>query len=294
MKYLNYLLIVSFAISSCTTNIEPIDPGLDPNNGGNSGGGNGNLMALFTADIDGVFNDFSSTTEAELTEDGLGIGTLGDPTLVINVFNPAVGTFNVDANNTNTGAVIGYSSGANSLFLPESGSVTISTYDTTTQLVSGTFNAVMSDLAGVDPDIIITNGVFENIIYIETTSVDECEADIDGVLFEADFFASAETGNSLGITFSSSLNEQLSITFPLNSPVGTYPFEDLMSGGTVFASYENTSGVNFRSVPNSGNLVITSVTGGIIQGTFSFTGAEAGNPSNTISVTNGSFVFDNN
>lgn len=287
MKKIIGLLLIAFSIASCTTDIEPIDPGLNPNNGGN-----GNLNALFTADIDGVFNDFTSTVQAVLTEDGVTVGTNGDPTLAVQVFNPAVGTFNVDANNTNTGAIIAYSSGVNSLYVPASGTVTITSFDTVNETVSGTFTGVMSDIAGVDPDVIITNGVFQNIMYIVTTSTDECEADIDGTVFVADFFASIEINNQIGITFSNSLNEQINLSFPLGVTAGTYPIEGL--AGTYTGTYEDTTGTVYHSVAGSGDLIITSVANNVYEGTFNFTAEESGNPGNVVVVSNGNFVYDNN
>ncbi|WP_167342290.1 DUF6252 family protein [Nonlabens sp. SY33080] len=282
-------LILILSVVACTTDIEPLDPGLNPN-GGNNGGGN--LNAVFTAEIDGQFNDYSSTVEAEETEDGFTVGTLGNPTLAIQVFNPAVGSFNVDANNTNTGALILYSSGPNSLYVPMSGTVTITSYDTTNQIANGTFEGVMSDIAGVDPDVIITNGVFQNITYDITTSFDECEALLDGNQFVADVFASAEINNQLSIAFSNSLNEQINIQFPLNITPGTYDIEGL--GGTYIGRYTDTNGVDYTSVPMSGELVITSSSNLIFEGTFEFTVAEDGNPANVIVITAGTFIYDYN
>lgn len=289
------LLFISTFVLSCTTDIEPLDPSLNPNL--NGGGGGNNANAIFTADIDGTFNDFSSSVMAEQTQDGLSIGTLGDPTLVLQVFNPSVGSFTVDAANTNTGAILLYSSGANSLYVPASGTVTISAYDDVNNSVTGTFNGVMQDIGGADPDVVITNGIFQNINFVIGMATDMASATVNGDSFVADLFATAESGNSVGVTFSNSVNEEIGLTFPLNITTGTYPIEAFGSGAMYLGTYSNdnvNSGSTHRSVAGSGDLVITDVTAGIITGTFSFTAVDPADMNSSFDITNGSFVIDIN
>jgi hypothetical protein len=293
-KILTLLFIGTFVLS-CTTDIEPLDPSLNPNL--NGGGGGNNANAIFTADIDGTFNDFSSTVIAEQSQDGLSVGTLGNPTLAVQIFNPAVGSFNIDANSPNTGALIVYSAGANSLYVPTSGTVIITSYNATNQTVSGTFNGVMEDIAGVDPDVIITNGVFQNITFDISAPTDMASATINGNPFVADFFASIEVSNSIGITFSNSVNEQIGLSFPINIAVGTYTIESFGSGSMYTGTYSNDSvnnGSTHNSVAGSGNIVITDRTNNVLTGTFEFTAVDPSDPTSSFDITNGSFVFDIN
>jgi len=285
------LLFISTMVLSCSTDFEPLDTGLAPVGAGTTG------VALFTADIDGVFNDYSSTVMAEETVDGLTIGILGNPTLAIQIFNPAVGTFNIDANNTNTGALIIYSSGSNSLYVPASGSVAVTSYNTNDQTVTGTFNGVMQDIAGVDPDVVITNGIFQNITYAIGVTTDMASADIGGSPFVADFFASLEVANSIGITFSNSINEQIGLSFPINITAGTYQIDSFGPGSTYTGSYSNdavNNGNTHYSVATTGNITITDRTNGILTGTFEFTAVDPADPTSSFTITNGMFVTDIN
>lgn len=288
------LLFISTFVLSCSTDIEPLDPSLNPNP--NDGGGN-NANAIFTAEIDGTFRDFSSTVMAEQSQDGLSIGTLGNPTLALQVFNPAVGSFNVDAASPNTGALIVYSAGANSLYVPASGSVIITSYNASNQSVSGTFNGVMEDIAGVDPDVIITDGIFQNISFSITDSTDMASATINGNSFVADFFASVEISNSIGISFSNSVNEQIGLSIPLNIAVGTYTIESTGPGSMYTGTYANDSvnnGNTHNSVAGSGSIVITDRTNNILTGTFEFTAIDPSDPTSSFDIANGSFIIDIN
>ncbi|MEN8817508.1 MAG: DUF6252 family protein [Nonlabens sp.] len=289
------LLCFSALVLSCTTDIEPLDPSLNPNLNGGGNENNGN--AIFTADIDGTFNDFSSSIIAEQSQDGLSIGTLGNPTLVIQIFNPSVGSFTVDAANTNTGAILLYSSGTNSLYVPASGTVTITAYDSTNRTVTGTFNGIMQDVGGADPDVVITNGVFENITFTEAMATDMASATVNGNMFVANLFATAESGNSIGVTFSNSVNEEIGLTFPLDITPGTYTIEAFGSGAMYLGTYSNdnvNNGSTHRSVAGSGDLVITDVTAGVITGTFNFTAVDPADMSSSFDITNGSFIMDIN
>ncbi len=292
-KILASLTIIAILLS-CSTDIEPLDPSLNPN-GSNPGNGNPNTNAVFTADINGTAY-VGSIVEATLNNDGLIIESeQGTFSLGFQVFDPVVGTFNVDTASSMTGALLVYANvPANLAWIASTGEVVITEIDMTNQTVTGTFQGVAQEIFGSDTDRVITNGIFQNIPYTTDEGSDMATADVNGMPFVADLFPIAEVNNRQTIVFDSGLDERIAISIPSDITAGTYPIEDF-SGGIYSGYYESDSvnmGAQHDSVAGTGSIVISNRTGDVITGTFAFTATDPNNPSSTFTITNGQFVVE--
>ncbi|AGC78470.1 hypothetical protein LX97_02795 [Nonlabens dokdonensis] len=294
MKKLIGSLAFFALLISCTTDIEPLDPSLNPN-GSNPGNGNPNTNAVFTATVNGTAY-VGSIVEATLNSDGLIIESeQGNLSLGFQVFDPVVGTFNVDTASSMTGALLVYANEPSNLaWIASTGEVVITEIDMTNQTVTGTFQGLAQEIFGSDTDRAITNGVFQNIPYTTDEGSDMATADVNGMPFVADLFPIGEINNRQTIVFDSGLDERIAISVPSNITAGTYPIENF-SGGTYSGYYENDSvnmGAQHDSVAGTGSIVITDRTGDVITGTFDFTATDPNNPSSTFTITNGQFVVE--
>ena len=294
MKKLIACLSLVALLFSCSTDIEPLDPSLNPN-ANNPGNGNPNANAVFTATVNGT-SYVGSIVEATLNNDGLIIESeQGDLSLGFQVFDPVVGTFNVDTASSMTGALLLYANEpANLAWIASTGEVVITEINMTNQTVSGTFQGLAQEIFGSDSDRAITNGIFQNIPYTTDAGSDMAIADVDGMPFVADLFPIAEINNRQTIVFDSGLDERIAISVPSNITAGTYPIEDF-SGGVYSGYYENDSvnmGAQHNSVAGTGSIVITDRTGDVITGTFNFTATDPNDPTSSFTITNGQFVVE--
>lgn len=161
-----------------------------------------------------------------------------------------------------------------------SGSVTITSINTTAKTISGTFNftGYWGDETANQPNIAFTNGTFQNIPYTgnigpQPTSL--FKVAIDGTQFTADN-ALATMGEGLTniAGFRGANNEYVAIVINATTS-GTYTDEAIMS----YAISEESEDV-YSNLFTEGNGTVTiqiNTTNHTISGTFSFTGVnEAG------------------
>ncbi|MDT0295550.1 DUF6252 family protein [Mesonia ostreae] len=253
-----------------------------------------NLNTLFEVELDGDLFA-KDEVQAVLNEDGLAMQVLvGNEQFVIQIFDPSVGTFTLgsgagaegfilyDVDSTNEESVV-YSS--------VSGTLTISSLDMNNNVVAGTFSGTLEEALGEAADIVMTNGVFEDVQFSTEESPNMATATINGEAFDANVFASATVvgSSSFAIVFDNDLDTDIQLTLPNTVEVGTYAITDSLN---EYSATVTIDGVSYGSVANSGEIKITSVAGGILEGTFNFTAVD--NAGNEIVVETGVFVFDNN
>jgi hypothetical protein len=170
IKSILKLFILTLAFTTVSCDDEPVDPVLDLSAGSSSG-------SVFTAKIDGndfiastKFGDFSSTALGnQLIVSGL---TNNGKSISIQIINPGVGTFAANTASSNLCVLqyfdssLGSINGAFSSFNPISntsvGTVTITEFDRTNDLVSGTFSFSAYNISNSTTKL-VTNGVFTDI-----------------------------------------------------------------------------------------------------------------------------------
>ena len=148
IKFLFSLLLIAF-LSACSD--EAVDPALlnqsNNNNNNNNNGNNGNTAGVLTAKIDSV--DFSSvsnsgtyTSVGTNTQLFLSGNTSDGKTITISITNPAVGTVSASL----SGCVLAYASqgsvftSTNPATSTSVGTVTLTSFDTVNNRVTGTFS----------------------------------------------------------------------------------------------------------------------------------------------------------
>ncbi len=155
------------------------------------------------------------------------------------------------------------------------GSVTITSINTTAQTISGTFNftGYWSDEAANQPNIAFTNGSFQNIPYTGNVAPQPTslfKVNIDGTLYTADE-SQAAIGEGLISVAGMRGNDGEMVTIIVNATtIGTYTEEAIM------VYYENDADENGYNnfLENPGTVTISEIntTNNTISGTFSFTG----------------------
>ncbi|WP_165764599.1 DUF6252 family protein [Flavobacterium cyanobacteriorum] len=178
------------------------------------------------------------------------------------------------------------------------GIVTITNINTQAQTISGTFSFTghYADVEQNLPAVPFTNGIFQNIPYTGTmpgtgpgpgpgpgpqteyfrAKVGQQMVDFPDVISLSEFGILSLSGNAIDPMRS------LQLVLNANITPGTYslgfgvPTASINIGTTLYTA-------------NTGSLTVISNANGWIKGTFSFNGVNQLNPSNTISITEGSF-----
>ena len=268
-------------------------------NGGEGSGGEGEGEgsgedAIFQVELDEELFE-GEEIQAVNNEDGLQIGAKNGTILVsLQIFDPAIGDF--DLGNEDE-AIVYYTLDAEDedapLYISNSGTITISSIDFSTNTVSGSFVGTVSDVFGDQSEVVMTNGVFENISFESVAGVDSATALVDGEQFQANTFAEASVEGSSEVTlnFVSDLDDRITITIPQQPEVGVYPISETPPYSASFTAFvDDPTEVNYEAQADSGEIEIISFENGIVTGTFSFTGvADNGD---TITITEGEFTYE--
>ncbi|WP_121665598.1 DUF6252 family protein [Mesonia aquimarina] len=249
--------------------------------------------AIFEVELDGELFT-SDNAQANITDDGLEIaGTNGNAQFAIQIFDPAVGSFDIGGSNSE--GVIIYNPDSTdengSIYSSIEGTLTISEIDMQNNTVSGVFEGVLEEATGQTADIEMTLGVFENIPLSTMQDTDFANAKIDGEDFTANIFPVVFQGSNVIVTFDNNLNESIGLQFPDDVSTGTYPITDSPSNySATYIVNDNGTDVVYGSLAGTGEIEITSVQNDIVEGTFSF---DAENDSgDTVTVTEGQFSID--
>lgn len=250
----------------------------------------------FEVKLDGELFEGQEIADAVLNEDGLLIrATNGNKQIGFQIFNPAVGTFNLtdgqdgfviyDLDNTND---------ESTLYQSASGTIEVTSIDMENGIITGTFNGVLKDIFQEEPDIEMTDGIFQNIQFSTDAPTNVGTALIDGEDFNANVFPVAFVNNQIQVNLDNDLNKVIRLLLPEDITVGTFPVVDNQMAADYSASYEvddsegNTTA--YGSVADSGEIVITSFENEIVSGTFQFDVKNSNGE--TISITQGEFTVD--
>ena len=293
------LLFAAFTFTSCDD--ETIDSAIDLNgdgNGGNGNGGNNNGSGVFfKADFSGSTWNAQNTAVVISGNTFTLVATRGTANegfeFVLN--GSTVGSYSANGNYvafTPASSSFGYW-GLNPANPSENtGSVTITSINTTNQTVSGIFSykGYWSDttVTNILP-IIFTNGVFNNLPYVtQTASTDSFFANVDGASFVDNNIFVTTVSNVIQIKATNAASQNITIGIRDDvtpSPVA-YPITGNVGTDVVQASYK------FGTVAlqaHTGSVKIISKTATRIIGTFSFTSSDG---PNQYQITQGQFDVD--
>jgi hypothetical protein len=325
-KHLFFSLLVIVALTSCEDPVH-IEYGLDgtihnndnndnndndDNNDNNDNDDNNDdnddnddSSTLFRATIDGDLYEpaNSSATIVNGITNVTGIDTNGE-TITITIVSDQVGTYSLDfdgSSTISTGLAYKENSDATESYLSgntidnSTGSIEITSIDTTNNLISGTFYATARNGSGAS--VTITSGEFTNIPFeteLPNNNENEFFAKVNGDEFVEDSIEAtkATLAGNTNITLTATKNsfETIGITIPFsNSDAGTYNFSSIPSQNVYVAQY-NVSQTEFY-VASSGSITITSHDTATkkITGTFYFTAQPQVGSTPTFEITEGSF-----
>lgn len=318
-----FLLFVGFSFVSC--DVEPIDSAvLNQNDTTNNGGGNNNTggggnntgggnttTGIFRADFDGqTWN--ANTTQAIVNSDYValtGIHTNGS-FFQITIPNGVVGTYTwTNSSPTNPMAVIyspgngqvpyislsdSQASGSGYVGYTDTAEISISSINTTTNTISGTFKftGVRYDSSLSNTEIkVFANGVF-NLNYTAnntSTGNNSFFCKVDGSDYNPTNVDGVTSGSQISLIGRRGPVETLSLTLNQTITPGTYDLENLPLGNNNIGMYNlDNSGNIFGANPGTVTITTHDISAKHIVGTFQFT-ATSFMGSTSYQITNGSF-----
>lgn len=287
------LLFSAFTFTSCDD--EAIDSAIDVNGNNNGGGNNNGNGAYFRADFSGSTWNAQNTAVVISGNTFTLVATRGTANegFEFTLNGSSVGTYAANANIvafTPASSTFGYW-GINSTVPTENtGSVTITSINTTTQTVSGIFSykGYWSDntVSNILP-IIFTNGIFNNLPYVtQNPSTDSFFANVNGVNFLDNNIFVSTVSNVIQIKATNTASQNIIVGIRDNVAPGTYPITGNIGTDVVQASYK------FGTVAlqaHTGSVTVISKTATRIVGTFSFTSTDG---PNQYLITQGQFDVD--
>lgn len=293
------LLLTAFTFTSCDN--EPVDPALSV--GGENPGTNPTGPSVFKADFNGQTYT-TSTVMAEVNDEGISIvATRANGDMFAFVIDAtAPGTYPASQHllsYTPAGSEFGYWSidvnGGNT----NTGSITISSINTTNNTISGTFNftGYWTDTADEDAPapITFTNGSFTNIAFqgeIENPNPggeDTFFAKVDGADFVENVIDVAQVSSEglpdrISIVASKTSGERIGLLIDQVLEEGTYEITGPLTSDVVSGSYINGG----LQSAQTGSVTITEKTATRIKGTFQFLAENAAGTSSS-QITAGTF-----
>jgi len=301
IKVLSVIMILFAAAGLISCETEQLDSDLlteQPPTGGNN---NNNGPASFKVDVNG--QPFVANTTMATIGNGLtsisGVKTDTGATVTMTVQATTTGTYNnvIMTYSPNPDDEFGYAN-FNLTTGQISGTVTISSIDTATNKISGTFSftAWYGDSNANMPPVELTNGVFTNIPYTTGTGnedADSLKATVDGTAIDyVDDIVVTYSGPGQFISIGGvGSNHTIYLTIKDDLTPGTYNILPA-PGSSVRARYTNSADEDFYA--EGGTLTISTKTSTRISGTFTFATADPEGPEPAHTVTNGTFdvVYD--
>lgn len=285
----------------------------DDTGGGNGGGGNGgptDPADSFFANLDGeefVDMEFvaNQTVVGGVPMLNLIATTATGATIRIDIpEGTPIGTYDFEtqiSDGTDIIAIYNDGLGGDSL-TPESGSITITEYGTVTGKLAASFEFVASDpLQNPAPVVVtVTDGLFNvDILPSSGGAGSTLNCEIDGVLYEPTSVEVTQEpfndGLLITITTQDGNNQSVTLQFPLDITAGSYEMSPgFVEGDEKVGLFNPDIGNSILFTSNPGNLTILSIeySSGVVEGLFSFTGADPlGNDPTTYDITNGTFVI---
>ncbi|RZJ31079.1 MAG: hypothetical protein EOO48_03150 [Flavobacterium sp.] len=277
------LFFTAFQFSSCTGDVEPVDPAIvipnptDPGGGGN-GGGSGS--GVFKVDIDGTTYT-ATTTLVYITGGSIQLSAVraaGDSFGFL-LDGTTAGTYtaldNLLAYNQ-AGSEFGWAGFNPDNETENTGSLVITQVDQVNHTISGTFSFTGywtdGDNASPPAPKHFTNGVFTNLPYTTSSPTgDTFYAKVNGVDFnQNDLLAVTTTINStefISIGAANANDEELTVSVKSSFGVGSHTITGSLATDGVQIMYTNSAGDEGQAT--SGSVSITEKTASRIKGTFS-------------------------
>jgi len=265
------LLFIATLIASCA--YEPVDGNVepDPDSGGNGESG------VFKADFNGS-TWTAKETEAIISGNFIQIAAINSKgeNFGIMIEGSTAGTYAANVNIVSyspAGTEYGYLAINDNNPSENTGSVIITSINTTNKTISGTFHfkGYWSDVPNTKAPITFTNGVFKDIPYItQEETADVFTAKVGGANFVAIDILTAEIGigsdNFITIGAQDVNSNTISISIKTTLGIGSHTITNTV-GANVQGYYED---INDEYTAVSGNITITSKTSDRIKGTFEF------------------------
>lgn len=265
------LLFLVTLIASCT--YEPVDGNVepDPDSGGNGESG------IFKADFNGS-TWAAKETEAIISGNFIQIAAINSKgeNFGIMIEGSTVGAYAANVNLVSyspAGTEFGYLAINDNNPDENTGSVIITSINTTNKTISGTFQfkGYWSDVPNTKAPITFTNGVFKDIPYItQEETADVFTAKVGEDNFVAIDILTAEIGigsdDFITIGAQDVNSNTISISIKTTLGIGNHTIINTI-GADVQGYYED---INDEYTAVSGNITITSKTSDRIKGTFEF------------------------
>lgn len=274
------ILFLVALLASCT--YEPVDGTVESDPG----------SGIFKADFSGK-TWTANETQAIVSGHFIEISAMNSKgeSFAIMIEGAAVGTYaanvNIVAYNP-AGTEYGFWSVNDDDPTEDTGSVTITSINTETKTISGTFHfkGYWSDPDTPRAAINFTNGVFTIPYITQEETTDVFTAKVAGTNFVAtDIFTSvAGVGSTefIAIGAEDANSNSISVSVKSNLTAGTYPITTNTLSDNVQGSYEDANG-EYKAI--SGSVTITSITADRVKGTFKFTT----NGTTPFNITEGTF-----
>lgn len=283
IKYLSALLLLLgiFVLTSCDGDVEPIDSTIILNPGSEENPGGETQVGLFKVDFDGQTFSTSSTQ-----------AYISGGSIIINAFRSngenfgfildgtTAGTYPANENfitYTPAGSEYGFSADHPTDSNFDTGSIVITSVNTTNKTISGTFHfkGYWSDFDNETvPPKDFANGVFTNLPYTSTNPTsDSFFAKVNGLEFvDNDIFtaeSSSGTQEFISISAMNAADEEITVSVNSSLAVGTYPLNATPNNNVNVVYTLPTS--DFGTRASIGNVTISEKTSTRIKGTFTAT-----------------------
>ncbi len=250
-------------------------------------------VGIFQVELDGELL-VGETITASLNADGLKINaTNGIRQIGFQIFDPQLGSFSLL---NDEDALVIYdpdiTDDESLAYHTSDGTINITSLDMANGKVSGDFSGILTEFFGSAADIEMTNGIFQDINFSTTASPDSASALINGEPFDATIFPVVFVSGTIQVNFSNDLDEEIRIIFPENVSEGIYPVTAPPAMYSATYTIETAPGteMEYDAIPDSGEIIITSVVNEVVKGTFHF--QVENSTGEIIDITEGEFIID--
>lgn len=282
------LIFTAFNFTSCDN--EPLDSAIDPNEGGET------EEALFKADFDG--QTFSTTTTMAYISGGsiiIGAYRSNGENFSMILDGTVAGTYPANDNlitYTPPGSEYGFIGSHPTDENADTGSVIITSINTTDRTISGTFTftGYWSDESTTVAPKTFSNGVFTNIPYTTTNPTgDTFDATLNSLPFNDTDILTSEISvggqDFISVAAENNAGQSITVSMRSNLTAGTYTITGNIATDVVQVNFKPES-ASFGTPATTGSVTIIEKTATRIKGTFTGTvviGAV------TYQITNGAF-----
>jgi hypothetical protein len=282
LKFISAIIVLftAFNISSCTSDVEPIDPAIVINPNPEPNPNPNPTPGVFKVDIDGATYT-AATTIVYITGGSIQLSAIranGDSFGML-LSGTTAGTYAANDNVvafTPSGSEYGYWGYNPDDDTADTGSVIITSIDTVNHTITGTFSFTgywSDDTVTNIPPKQFTNGIFTNLPYVSNSPTgDMFVAKVNGTDFNQNDLLAITTdfGGTEFISIGAANAADNSLTVSVKSSLGpgTYSITGNVATDPVQISYALSSD-DFGTIANAGTVTITEKTATRVKGTFS-------------------------